>query len=360
MNPTGPVEEFPLPADSASLLLRADGHAKIGGGHVMRCLALAQAWRDNGGRAVFAASVMAPALRQRLLNEGFPCFSVGAVAGSRGDAEETTAIAGQCSATVTVIDGYHFDARFRGPLHAAGLATVGIDDNGEVGHCADAIIVNQNIHASGALYGYGEARSTLLLGTRYALLRREFRQSIPMAGRKDGAIERLLVTLGTADSGNVTSRVIAALEKLSLGNIEVCVVIGGENPRRSEIEEACARLPRARALPDPGIGMADLMATAGFAVTAGGSTMWELAAMGVPFISIVTADNQRLATAAMTEFGFPSMAAPQVEADLPAQLGALIPDSTRRSALSDTGRRLVDGEGAPRVCREIRNLARRA
>ena len=52
----------------------------------MRCLALAQAWRETGGRAIFAAAALAPALRQRLLNEGIPCFSVGAVPGSQGDA----------------------------------------------------------------------------------------------------------------------------------------------------------------------------------------------------------------------------------------------------------------------------------
>jgi UDP-2,4-diacetamido-2,4,6-trideoxy-beta-L-altropyranose hydrolase len=346
-----------LGVDSPSLLLRADGHAGIGGGHVMRCLALAQAWRDTGGRAVFATAALAPALRQRLLNEGIPYFSVGGVPGSQGDALETIAIGERCSAAVAVIDGYHFDARFRGPLHAAGLATVAIDDNGEVGQCADDIIVNQNLHAAGDLYRYGEGRSKLLLGTAYALLRREFRHGIRTAGCKDGTVRNFLVTLGTADSGNVTSRVIAALKGLDLAGIEVRVVIGGESPHRTEIEAACSKLSNVHALRDPGTGMADLIAAADFAVTAGGSTMWELAAMGVPFVSVVTADNQRRAAAAMAAFGFPSVDAAHLEAELSGQLRKLVPDAPRRGALSDIGRRLVDSEGASRVCSEVFRLA---
>jgi UDP-2,4-diacetamido-2,4,6-trideoxy-beta-L-altropyranose hydrolase len=346
-----------LRVDSLSLLLRTDGHAGIGGGHVMRCLALAQAWREKGGRAIFASAALAPALRQRLLNEGIPCFSVGAVPGSQGDALETTAIGQRYCAAVAVIDGYHFGARFRGPFQAAGLATVAIDDNGEVGQCADAIIVNQNLHAAGGLYRYGEGRSKLLLGTAYALLRREFRHSIRTAGRKAGTVRKILVTLGAADSGNATRRVVDVLKAIDLADIEIQIVIGGESPHRAEIEAACSTLPNLHALPDPGPRMADLIAAADVAVTAGGSTMWELAAMGIPFVSIITADNQRQAASAMAEFGFGNVNAEKLEKDLPGLLRELIPDEARRGALSDIGRRLVDGEGASRVCGEIFRLA---
>lgn len=325
----------------------------------MRCLALAQAWREAGGRAAFASAALASSLRQRVLDEGFPCYFIAANLGSQGDAAETAAIAGRCSAAIVAIDGYHFDGGFRKPLHAAGLITVAIDDNGDVGPCADALIVNQNIHASADLYRYGEAQSKLLLGTDYVLLRREFRDRIRAAGSRGGPVRNILVTMGAADRDNATSRVIRSLRELDLRGIEIQAVVGGENAHGREIEAACLSLSGAHADPDPGAGMAALIARADVAVTAGGSTMWELAALGVPFVSIVVAENQRRAASAMGALGFPSVTAANIEAELPARLGELIPDAARRQMLSDTGRRLVDGQGATRVCREMLVLARR-
>lgn len=326
----------------------------------MRCLALAQAWRETGGQAAFASAAPASTLRQRLLDEGFPCFGISAIPGSQGDAVETAAVAGGCSAATVVIDGYHFDCRFREPLHEADLITVAIDDNGEVGHCADALIVNQNIHASGALYRFGEARSKLLLGTGYVLLRREFRDGIRLAGSKSGPVRNLLVTMGAADRDNATGRVIDSLRNLDMPKVEIQVIVGGENPHFIEIEKACSTLPGAQAYRDPGAGMVALIARADIAVSAGGSTIWELAAMGVPFVSIIVAENQRLAVSAMGALGFPSVTAANLESELPARMRELIPDTARRQMLSETGRRLVDGQGASRVCREILGLARGA
>lgn len=326
----------------------------------MRCLALAQAWREAGGSAAFASATLASSLRQRILDEGFQCYLIAVNSGSQDDAAETAAIAGRCSAATVAIDGYHFDDRFRKPLHAAGLLTVAIDDNGEVGHCTDALIVNQNIHASADLYRNGEARSKLLLGTDYVLLRREFRDRIRAAGSSSGPVGNILVTMGAADRDNATSRVIQSLREVSMPGIEIQVVVGGENPHGREIEEACSSLSGAHAEPDPGAGMAALIARADIAVTAGGSTMWELAAMGVPFVSIVVAENQRRSASAMGALGFPSVTAANIEAELPSRMRELIPDAARRQLLSDTGRRLVDGQGASRVCREILELARGA
>jgi hypothetical protein len=57
------------------LLFRGDANATIGTGHVMRCLAMAQAWKRAGGEAVFAIGESPEALINRLIGEGFNTIS---------------------------------------------------------------------------------------------------------------------------------------------------------------------------------------------------------------------------------------------------------------------------------------------
>jgi spore coat polysaccharide biosynthesis predicted glycosyltransferase SpsG len=85
--------------------------------------------------------------------------------------------------------------------------------------------------------------------------------------------------------------------------------------------------------------------------------MWEMACMGVPFIAIVIADNQRQAAAAMARDGYPAIEHAAIERELPAAATALAADADRRAALSRRGRELVDGRGAERVCAALRELA---
>jgi UDP-2,4-diacetamido-2,4,6-trideoxy-beta-L-altropyranose hydrolase len=56
------------------LIVRADASTEIGLGHLMRCLALAQAWQDSGGQIVFITTCQSGSLRQRLHDEGFKIF----------------------------------------------------------------------------------------------------------------------------------------------------------------------------------------------------------------------------------------------------------------------------------------------
>jgi len=340
-----------------TLILRADGGPGIGGGHVMRCLALAQAWSESGGRAVFCAAALAPSLQQRLVDEGFGCIAVDAKAGSNTDAEATSAAARSLGARIVAVDGYQFPLEFHQRLRDAGLRTAALDDNGEIGAYVDDLVINQNRHASPALYAQRADHTRLLLGTEYALLRREFRSPRDLPRTFPATARQLLVTLGAADPLNVTAAVIACIDPALLADTEIVVVIGGSNPHTDVIAAQATRLPKCRVLPDPGNDMPRLMAAADLAVCAGGSTMWEMACMGTPFIPIVIAENQRQAAAAMTHDGYPAIEAAAVERELPAVVAALAADAGRREALSRRGRQLVDGRGAERVCAALRELA---
>src|SRR5262245_47860447 len=102
------------------LLLRADAGCRMGTGHVMRCLALAQAWQDAGGRAVFALAGESLPLENRLESEGCPVERLTAEAGSESDARQTTSIARRLGAEWVVVDGYQFGSTFQRVLKDEG------------------------------------------------------------------------------------------------------------------------------------------------------------------------------------------------------------------------------------------------
>ena len=171
-------------------LIRTDANSQIGSGHLMRCLALAQAWQRDCDRAIFATQSLSPLLASRLASENMAVMPISSPAGTAEDARETATLAHHVEAQWLVVDGYHFGTDYQQTIKAAGLFLLVLDD---YGHCdryyADAIL-NQNISADERWYLQRENDTRLLLGTRYILLRREFWQwqnwqrKIPKIARK--------------------------------------------------------------------------------------------------------------------------------------------------------------------------------
>ncbi|MCK6529422.1 UDP-2,4-diacetamido-2,4,6-trideoxy-beta-L-altropyranose hydrolase [Myxococcota bacterium] len=339
------------PAPFPALLVRADAGPGIGAGHVMRGLALGQAWADAGGRVEFLTRPGVPELEARLRGEGFgvhPCE----VAPGRDDAALTGELALRLGAGWVAADGYAFDAPWQEAVRASGARLLVVDDYGHAGEWPAEVVLNPNLGADPARYGRRAPHTRLLLGPRFALLRREFLARRGDAARDRSAGRRLLVTLGGSDPADATSRVLDALDLLPPGELETTVVLGAAHPRREVLRArlAAAGIRGVEATDD----MAGLMAWADMAVSAGGSTCWELAFMGVPALVLVVADNQRGATRALHAAGcVESLGEAPAWAGRPAvvagALRSLVGDGARRRSMAERLRALVDGRGAERV-----------
>jgi UDP-2,4-diacetamido-2,4,6-trideoxy-beta-L-altropyranose hydrolase len=324
----------------------------MGTGHVMRCLALAQAWQDAGGRALFAAVGMPGGLEARLAADRVDVVRLGVEPGSPDDAGRTAAMARQAGACWVALDGYHFSGDYQGRLKDAGLRLLAIDDYGHAGRYRADLVLNQNLHAREGLYREREPSTQLLLGTRYALLRREFwgrrgwKRGVPDVAR------RVLVTLGGSDPDNVTLKVIEALGRVRVPGLEALVVVGGGNPHRAELEAAAQNSGAAVRLRADVTDMSEPMAWADVAVSAGGSTNWELAVAGLPSCCTILADNQVQVARSLEERGVAvnlGWAPTWAPGRLALVLEDLIHNPRRRGEMSRQAQRLVDGEGASRV-----------
>ena len=347
----------PAPEGLGTLLVRADAGPSIGLGHVMRCLALAQAWRDEGGRAVFAMGESLPALRSKLEVEGFAVARVAYEAGSAADRSATVALAHEHRVHAVVLDGYRFGTAMQRELRDAGVATVAIDDNGEAEEYLADLVVNGNVFANETLYTRRGSRTRLLLGPRHALLRRDFarrarRTELPPA------TGRVLVTFGGADTTDLTTRALRGLRTLARP-LEVVVLVGAGCERRASIESAAADLSFVRILHDPS-DVPEQMAWADLALSTAGSTCLEMAFMGLPGVVVVAADNQRSVAARLTELGVVRSLgdAEATPASMAAAVDSLLADEPARKRMAASGAALVDGQGAARVVAAVREVSR--
>lgn len=343
------------------LLIRADANAEIGAGHVMRTLGLAQAWQRDGGQALYASAAMPPPLADRLASEGVHLEKFECQIGSAEDLGATIAIASTTRANCVVADGYAFDALWQTGVKRAGLPLAVIDDYGHAArYCAD-VVLNQNLAADAALYSQREPETQLLLGSNYALLRNEFvafrNRSIEVPPRA----RRILVTFGGSDPENLTNEVVRALTAVSGDDLEVRVVVGGSYRYLSELEEALASMPYSQELLVNVRDMPGLMAWADVAVSAAGSTVWELAFMKVPMILIVAAENQREIGRRLADAEAAiSLGARETltSAAIAGAVASLLPDQERRTRLASNAGNICDGYGAERVLAVLRNACR--
>ncbi len=283
-----------------SLIIRADAGPAIGTGHVMRCLALAEAWQDTGGDVFFVSSCNSPALEVRLKNEEIRILHISQESGTISDADETARIAHTLGADWIVADGYNFGAEYQKTIKDSGLSLLLIDDYGHADHYFADIVLNQNIYADISFYPKYEPYTRFLLGTKYALIRKEFlkwsgwHRNIPEVALK------ILVTLGGSDPDNVTLKVIEAVKAVDVSGLEVIVVIGGANPHFDLIHETMKDHPNFTLLKNAE-NMPELMAWADIAISGGGSTCWELVFMGLPFCIIALAENQLINSERLSE-----------------------------------------------------------
>lgn len=318
----------------------------------MRCLALAHAWQAAQSQVTFALTSGAKALLPRVRAEGARIVSLAVQPGSREDARATIQVAARENAAWIVVDGYCFGADYQEYLKQANVRLLCVDDDARLDYyCAD-FILNQNVHACEAMYAQRESGTRLLLGPDYALLRHEFLPWRKWERESPDVAAKVLLTFGGADPLNVTSSVWRALEQLEVDDLEIKVVVGPANPGLRALRSQLKATKRKVDLLNGPLDMPLLMAWADVAVSAAGSTVWELAFMGLPALVTILAENQKRIAGCLDKRGVAANLGwhHTFDAERWAEaLSSLLVDRERRQLMSERGRHLVDGLGAERV-----------
>ncbi len=340
------------------LIIRVDANKQIGAGHLMRCLALGQAWRDNDGHVTFLTAFYTSRFLARLRDQGFTIPRLPQTYPDPREWEVTQRTLASHPNAWVVVDGYHFDTAYQQRIRDAGHPLLVIDDTAHLRQYVADLLLNQNIHAESLSYRC-EPDCRMLLGTEYAMLRREFLQWKSMKREIPDVARRVLVTLGDADVHNVMLLVLEAMQRLEIHGLETNFVMGAGVTHRNELQQAVRRSAHPVHLLHDTDEMPRLMARADLALSGGGSTCWELAFMQLPSLVLVLADNQKEAMAALDAQGSIRNLGwhDKVDAEtLAKRVTDLAQDSEGRADMSGKGRGLVDGMGGMRVVRAMREL----
>jgi UDP-2,4-diacetamido-2,4,6-trideoxy-beta-L-altropyranose hydrolase len=326
--------------------IRADAYAEIGTGHVMRCIALGQGVMERGGEVVFIAHCSSEGLVSRLRSEGFGLHLVSAP----GSVTESLGLLEKERPDWVVLDGYHFDAGYQKAMKDAGYKLMVIDDYVCLEHYYADILLNQN-YGSERLHYNAVPDAKILLGTKYVMLRKEFLKFRDFERKSPDFAKNMLITMGGADPDNNTLKILKAVNLIE-SPLNVKVVVGAANPHYEvlgqEVEGSSHSFEILRGVED----MAPLMAWADAAISAGGSTVWELAFMRLPALLCIVADNQVNAVRCLLRDGvFMSFGSlPDLsEMEMAEMVQQLLKDELKRSSMSDKGQEIVDGKGIVRI-----------
>ncbi|MCI5134729.1 MAG: UDP-2,4-diacetamido-2,4,6-trideoxy-beta-L-altropyranose hydrolase [Candidatus Electrothrix sp. AW2] len=363
------------------IIFRADASLQIGTGHVMRCLTLAERFKDDGAQVFFVCRDLPGNMVGFIKNKGFLVVTLQAPNRSSGficaednvvhaewlgvswqqDAEETRLVLESQSETIDwlIVDHYSLDHRWEKNMRSLVQHIMVIDDLADRLHDCD-LLLDQNLVADMELR-YSSLipeRCRCLLGPHYSLLRPEFlalRDTALLRRNKIDKVEHLLVTMGGIDPDNVTSVVLDGIEKASFGG-SVDVVMGQNSPHLKEVLRKAESSSTTVEVHVATREMARLMASANLAIGAGGSTSWERCALGLPSLVITTARNQEPIAAGLANSGAAQWLGKYEQVDSSSIATVLNQVSSDINWLKDMGEVascVCDGKGLVRVAGEF-------
>lgn len=331
-----------------NIIIRTDGNQAIGIGHIMRCLSLGEELRRSGARVVFALSddrmlctVAAHGFRVYNLECKWNDYSEGV--------EKLLTLANQIQADTVITDSYYASDEYFLKVHRSCKSVCITENFPEPDIVGIDVFINYNYYMNS--YAPTHENYRMLLGSQYALIREDFRGIVAEGG------DEILILAGGSDPHNIAEKILSALSLNLLSGERIAVISGSLNFHIATLRSAC---DRANAVLYKNVAnMAARMRKAKIAISAGGSTLYELCACGVPTIAYTFVDNQLQNVAALAQAGIIMYAGDfrddeqKVIANIISMARKLLYSRDERHILSKSMQEVCDGFGPQRVSTEL-------
>lgn len=328
------------------ILICADAHPQVGTGHLRRMLTLGQALIEQRTQITVQTSSLGESIAQAsdlaLHTIVAPCTPQAVIETLKHDRYDAV-----------LLDNYQWDATSEVLLRAHVPFIAVVDDLADRPHDAD-LLLDQNAHHQTADYdGLLPADCQRLVGGDYCLLGTQFR-TLPETPKDQNA--PVFVSLGGGDPNNDLVPMVQTL--LTAIPYRLTIATGSHIDQAKDLQLiADQHRPRVELIFDSS-RVAQQMQESRFAVAAGGTMTWERAALGLPSLCLIVADNQVDSAAWLAERdvhtpfdlrpGWPKSAFAQAVANFAT-------DTARQKRHAQKSRDLIPRDGAVRAARALLN-----
>jgi UDP-2,4-diacetamido-2,4,6-trideoxy-beta-L-altropyranose hydrolase len=296
-------------------VFRADSATRIGSGHVMRCLTLAIALKQHNYKVIFLCKPHKGNIN-KLIQAQFELIELSDTNQTSQQALQSTNTADWLGSTqhqdahecisalhkyksieLMIVDHYSLDKLWQNELKHLCNKTVVIDDLANRQHSAN-FLIDQTFGRSQADYtNLVPDNCEILCGSSIIMLREEFkllREKAQQNRKQTEKIDKILVSMGGTDPDNLTKLAITSLIKYQQHNtnLSVEVILTSVSPCLTEITSISKKYTWLTLTINCN-NMAERILEADLAIGASGSSAWERCCLGLPTLTMISAENQQ-------------------------------------------------------------------
>ena len=326
------------------VLLRADASPLQGTGHVMRCLTLAEELVRRGHEVHLLTNESEVDWLEKVMAAATGVIIHRTIQHSLNPTEVA-----RLAPDWVVTDSYEIPADQISAVRAT-CSVMAIIDGDDRGIHAD-LYLDHNLGAESGVWA-DSTRERLLAGSEFALIRDailERRRNNPWLTRSP--IPHIVAVMGGSDPTGTIVRVASALCDVD-GKFTASIVV--DSRWRQDVERTLEDKPGCNVLA-PTAGLPDLLGSADIAISASGTSAWELCTLGIPSLLIAVVENQSDSLARMVEQGLvvgldlTKEAASTANVTMREDINLLLSNDHKREELSRLCLESFDGQGKQRV-----------
>jgi len=331
------------------ILIRVDAYPDIAMGHLNRCINLGISLRDCGHNVTFV-SYNDFTSEEVLSRVNFEYELIPFKINNKKTIYEELSQLSRLLETedMLIVDSYNIDQEYLDSLNQNTNLIAYMDD---LGLDFDVDLV---INPSCAVSKNDYKAKNALCGMEYVILGKEYKVGRTIVHNKKH--QSILITMGGIDHYNLSSRAIPILENISL-DIEVNIVIGPYYENTRLIKTIAKKSLLKINIFENVSNLAPIILKSDIALSAGGFTVYELAAMSTPSVGVALWENQYNNIKCLSDKGalipLYYFEGEIFDKSLSEALHSLINGKSLLEDMSKNARNAIDGNGARRISRKI-------